>query len=48
VEWVFNHDDKQNIIQEHFENTMADPPPRICDFPWPHMQFQMPDLSSLV
>jgi len=30
--WALNHNDKSNLIQEHFENIMNDPPTRTRDF----------------
>jgi hypothetical protein len=35
------------IILEHFDRVMRDPPPRTHDFPWEQLQLQMSDLSSL-
>jgi hypothetical protein len=45
--WVVNHNDKQNIIQDHFESVMADPPPCTRDFNWQTLHLETPDLLSL-
>jgi hypothetical protein len=45
--WVVDHNDKRNVVQDHFEHIMADPPPCSCDFNWPLLQWDSPDLSSL-
>jgi hypothetical protein len=45
--WALTHNDKQVLIQDHFESIMTDPPPRTRDFSWAHFQLPTPDLSSL-
>jgi hypothetical protein len=42
---VFNHSDKQHLVQERFENIMSDPLPRTRDFSWRQLQLQAPDSS---
>jgi hypothetical protein len=44
--WALSHNDKQILIQDHFESIMTDPPPRTRDFSWAHFQFPTTDFSS--
>jgi hypothetical protein len=45
--WLFNHSDKQHLIQDHFEKAMSTPPPRNCDFSWGDLALPSVDLSSM-
>jgi hypothetical protein len=45
--WALNHYEKTEVIQEHFDRVMRDPPPRTRDFSWEQLQLQTSDLSSL-
>jgi hypothetical protein len=45
--WAFTHQDKQQILQRHFESVMEDPPPRSRDFSWQDLQLSGCDLSTL-
>lgn len=45
--WAFSHQDKQQIIQDHFSNVMADPPAASRDFCWDALNFPTVNLASL-
>jgi hypothetical protein len=45
--WLVNHADKQQIVQEHFERVMSEPPPRTRDLSWDDMALPTIDLSPL-
>lgn len=45
--WACKHEDKQNIIEEHFQTIMERPPPRTSDLNWNLMNLPHVDLSSL-
>jgi hypothetical protein len=45
--WLFSHEDKQCLVQEHFTTGMSTPTPRSRDFSWPVLDLPTPDLSSL-
>jgi hypothetical protein len=44
--WIVDHNDKDNIVQEHFENIMANPPSRSYNFNWPLLQLESLHLSD--
>jgi hypothetical protein len=44
--WIVDHNDKENIVQEHFENIMANPPSRSYNFNWPLLQLESLHLSD--
>jgi hypothetical protein len=45
--WIFNHEDKQRLIQDHFTNVMNAHPIRSRDFSWPDLDLPTLDLTSL-
>jgi hypothetical protein len=46
-DWCFNHEDKSQIVQEHFDNIMSAPAPCTRDFSWPNLQLPSINLSAL-
>lgn len=46
-EWAINHDDKSQIVQEHFKATMSRPTTRTRTFDWDSLQLPVIDLSHL-
>ena len=45
--WAISHQDKQQIIQDHFSSVMADPPAASCDLNWDALCLPEVDLTSL-
>jgi hypothetical protein len=45
--WLVNHAHKQQLVQEHFERVMSEPPPRTRDLSWDDLVLPTIDLSAL-
>lgn len=45
--WAVSHEEKQPIVQDHFESTMGQPNARSRDFLWETLQLPATDLTSL-
>lgn len=45
--WAVQHEEKEQIIHEHFSSVMCQPPPRNIDINWNNLGIQSADLAAL-